>query len=133
MERQQGADKITGDHEVMRFVKRNAVRIKSIGRWIDWPRLHKIEPGIILHYTPWMGTVRATHKRREKATGTECGELVGDGGVRRIVSAQELRMARPGDVKEEDLILPSQNTEQATEGQRPPIAGDADMVGLVAH
>ena len=34
--------------------------------------------------------------------------------------------------KEEDLSLTPQKAEQATEGQRPSVAGEADMVRLVA-
>ena len=37
-----------------------------------------------------------------------------------------------GDVEEEDLILTTQDAEQAAERHRPPIAGEADMVRLVA-
>src|SRR5262245_22724307 len=77
--------------------------------------------------------MRAAHKRREEAIVAEGGELVGDRGVGRIVGAQELGMAGLGDVKEEDLILAPQNAEQATEGQRPPVVGEADMVRFVAY
>lgn len=42
-------------------------------------------------------------------------------------------MARISDVEEEDLILPTQNAEEATKGQRPSIAGEADMVRLIAN
>jgi hypothetical protein len=79
-----------------------------------------------------MSATRAAHKRREKTPGAERGKIVGDGGVRRIVRANELRMAWLCYIKEEDLSLTSQKAEQATEGQRPPVAGDADMVWLVA-
>ena len=36
-----------------------------------------------------------------------------------------------GHVEEEDLILPTQHAQQATERQRPPIAGEPDVVRLV--
>jgi hypothetical protein len=42
-------------------------------------------------------------------------------------------MAWIGHVEEEDLILPPHNAEEAAEGQRPPIAGEADMMRLMAH
>ena len=42
-------------------------------------------------------------------------------------------MAWIGDVEEEDLVLTTQNAEQAADGQRPPVIGDADMVRLVAN
>ena len=87
---------------------------------------------IIFHHTPWMSALRAAHKRRENPPGAERGKVVGDGGVRRIVRANELRMAWLCYIKEEDLRLTPQKAEQATEGQRPPVAGEADMVRLVA-
>jgi hypothetical protein len=123
---------VTGDHEVMRFVNRDAVRIKRMLCVVGggWQRLHDVEVYIIFHHTPWMRATRATHKRREKPPSAERGKLVGDGGVRRIVRANELRMAWLCDIKEEDLSLTPQKAEQATEGQRPSVAGEADMVRL---
>jgi hypothetical protein len=63
--------------------------------------------------------------------GAERGELVGDRSGRRIVGANELRLQRLCYIKEEDLILAPQKAEQATEGQRPSVPGEADMVRLV--
>src|SRR5207247_11377833 len=127
------ADKVTGDHEVVRFVNRDPMRVKSVRGRIDGPGLHDVEAGVVLHHTPWSGAIRATHKRHEKAPVAERGELIGDGRFRRIVRADERWMAWIGDVEEEDLILTPQNAEQATESQRPPIAGETNMVRLVAN
>src|SRR5262245_9707899 len=80
-----------------------------------------------------MRTTRASHKGHEKTPVTERRELVRDRGIRWIVSAEERRMAWISDVKEENLMLPPHQAAQATEGQRAPIVGEADMVRLVAY
>jgi len=59
-------------------------------------------------------------------------KVVGDGGVRWIVSVNELRKAWISYIKEEDLSLTAQKAQQAAKGQRPPVAGEGDMVRLVA-
>ena len=133
VERAQRTDEVAGDHEVVRFVDRDAVRIESVGREdVTGHACTNASSGVVLDHPPGLRAIRATHERHEKAAVAERGELVGDGCLRRIVRADERGMAWIGDVEEEDLILTAQHAEQAAERQRPPIAGEPDVVRLVA-
>src|SRR4029077_4243427 len=113
MERRNRAYVVTGDHDIVRFVNRDAVRIKRMLCVVGggWQRLHDVQVCIIFQHTPWMSACRAAHERREKPPGAERGELVGDRSGRRIVGANELRLQWLCYIKEEDLILAPQKAE----------------------
>ena len=131
MERLQRADEIAGDHEVVCLVDRETMRIEAVRRRCKRPCLHEPRLGVVLDDAPGLRAAGATHERHEKAAVAERAELVGDGG-RRIVRADERRIARIGDIEEEHLVLPTQHTQQAAERHRPPVAGETDVVRFVA-
>ena len=133
VERAQRADEVAGDHEVVRFVDREAVRIESVRREESTGHAFtKCSPASYSTTRPGWAPFAPPMNVTRKPPLLERGELVGDGCLRRIVRADERRMARIGDVEEEDLILTTQHAEQATERQRPPVAGETDVVRLVA-
>ena len=94
MERAQRADEVAGDHEVVRFVDRDAVRIESVRREARRATSARTPFGVVLDHPPGLRAIPATHERHEKAAVAERGELVGDGCLRRIVRADERRLAR---------------------------------------
>ena len=81
VERAQRTDEVTGDHEVVRFVDRDAVRIESVVGRREGPRLHRLQSGVVLDHPSRCRAVRAAHEGDEKAAVLERGELVGDGGL----------------------------------------------------
>src|SRR5205814_222536 len=68
MERQQWADKVARDHEVVRFVNRDTVRTKSVRGRIERPCFYEVAFGVVFDHASGIGAIRATHKRNEKAT-----------------------------------------------------------------
>ncbi len=79
-----------------------------------------------------MVALRSTHHRHEKAAAWDRVELVGDGRQRRIGRREELRRRRVGHVEEENLTLPFQHAEQPAQRQRSSVAGQSDVMRLVA-
>src|SRR5262249_54019070 len=55
VQRMERTDEVTRHHQVMGFVDRNAMRIESITRETERPRLHEVLLRIILDDPPWLG------------------------------------------------------------------------------
>jgi hypothetical protein len=107
--------------------------IESVGRRSERPFLNASQARVIFYHSPGMSPVRTCHEGGEEAAVFERSELVGDGGIRRVVGVKEGRVARVGNVEEEDLIVPIEDAEETPEGQCLPVAGEAHVVGFVTY
>ena len=74
MQRVHRADEVAGDHEVVRLVNRDAVRIESVIGRSSRPRLDERRVGVVLDDASWLRAARAAHERDEKAAVAERGE-----------------------------------------------------------
>src|SRR5437870_5475882 len=93
----------------------------------------QFELSIELGHSDRRMTLRAAHHGDQETAIGESVELVRDGGERRVRGVNKRRRFRIGHVKEEDLPLALQNTEQPARSQHLPIGGEPYVMRFVAR
>jgi hypothetical protein len=91
-----------------------------------------MQVGIELGHAPGRSAARRSHLRYEETPAFEGQEIVSDAGLGRAGGEEKSRMPSVGHIKEEDAVLPAQQTEQAAAGKDVVVSREMAVVRLIA-